>query len=469
MSDLWGSVPQVRWSRAESNEEPKRSEPSVVANAAKATNITAEAAATGNSIQASNDRTPDRNNRESGSVPAKGQQRDGAADEPKAPLGADSTASHDAADRSAVGDAGEMTASGSIPAGSTDDNIESLKAGLDDDAQRAKEPPHQFGGAHDVRVRVESLLERSKHLFATGRLREARHTAQIAHDLGESARLDFSPDEERPVDLVHRIDDQIEASSRADLVRPKELLNAEPGARTEGNVPRNSAAPDEPTRNPAGHDDSANRSHSRRDWSYGLNVFRRDRKSGSADPAAVAPATSSPVAASPVDVQLGLEVESEAKVETHTAVVQANRSISLAGNSPASEERPTSRPRYESAAPISYVPGPNTVQEESIERVTTSRSTLSEADLPSDSSWPRDNTDDGRRLVMEDEVTPPEVDEVRPIAEFHDVARQRSAERTELFNSPKTEDGAPWGWIAGLVAFGICGIFAVFCYRRGAT
>src|SRR5262249_21123283 len=99
--------------------------------------------------------------------------------------------------------------------------IERLKAALDDDAERAKEPSRQLSN-HDVRVRVESLLQRSRNLFDLGQLREARHTAKIAHELGDSAKLDYSPDEERPIDLVQRIEDQLKEADALAAAKPAE-------------------------------------------------------------------------------------------------------------------------------------------------------------------------------------------------------------------------------------------------------
>ncbi len=185
-----------------------------------------------------------------------------------------------------------------------------MKEALSEDARRAKEPNRHAGGPSDARVRVESLLTRARRLFDIGQLTEARRTAQLAQDLGETARLDYSPDEERPIDLVHRIDDQMQSTADVPSKPTTELADNELNpSKAETSKP---AAGDEPTG---------------LSWwrGSGIGVFRRERK-----PVATEEASNAvPVAAESPRVSLGLDTDADSETDSREAVVQANRSVAL--------------------------------------------------------------------------------------------------------------------------------------------
>lgn len=61
-------------------------------------------------------------------------------------------------------------------------------------------------GQDQVRLRVESLLTRSRTLAENGELPQANHLAQLARQMAEESRLEFAPDAQRPVDLIAFLD-----------------------------------------------------------------------------------------------------------------------------------------------------------------------------------------------------------------------------------------------------------------------
>ena len=231
MSDLWDAVPQVRWSgsRTDPTAAPVKAEPSVAANVA----TTAEPIRGGDRVDrepvraqlvspAGDSRPPNANavettlGSDSAGDPTATSLSPGVSPSSGAPASSGVHASSEVA-ITAGGDSETVRVAGSTPQDvlndPSTDQIARLKAALNDDTERAKSPARQVGGAHDVRVRVESMLARARRLFDLGQLREARHAAKTAHDLGDSARLDYSPDEERPIDLVQRIDSQLNGST----------------------------------------------------------------------------------------------------------------------------------------------------------------------------------------------------------------------------------------------------------------
>ena len=473
MSNLWSSVSQGPWSHSESDEDPKQPEPSVTANAAMAIGVKNDSAGTSSETPSGSSVV----STDSGKLKAPE-----VASISRSPMSSRPSESSNAASNESGGISksqvetvfGKREPSDAIsPDGlqtvSVDDNIERLKAALNDDAHLVKEPARQPGGAYDVRVRVESMLERAKRLFASGNLREARHTAQIAQDLGETASLDFALDEERPVDVVHQIDDQLKASTQR---TPPADLTASTSGRppSSSSLARNSSIQEDPSRGSSASRRDATRGRSRLDWAHGLNVFRREKKSNLPD----LPVNSSiPIPANAdansevVQVQLGLDVNSESNVKINHAVVQANRSVTLAASSSADWEPGSASQQNDSATPTNHSSIGNDPQEDSGDRGTAFNSPSSDAKATSETSWTFDDGRDVRRLPIAEETASPEIDEVRPIARFHDVARKPRVE--QIASSPPPMDGLPWGWIAAVIAIGICGIFAVFRLRRGTT
>lgn len=440
MSDLWGAVPQVRWpvSRLDQNVASGQAEPSVTANVAAS------------SVK---------------------------------PLVDEPTPGIDSADTSPAGEkpvdvsrpvmsqvlsaSGELNSPGEsmevVDAGGKDptsvfgdpagDQIEQLKAALNDDAERAKVAPRQAGGAHDVRIRVESMLDRARRLIDLGQLTEARVAAKTAHDLGHTARLDYSPEEERPIDVVQRIDDQIKESQTSatspDERAPDMAVNAE--------VTRRPPRPDVDS-NP----------RQRKDWGYGLNVFRRDRKppSGTVPAVAAAPANSpagNVIETLPTQITLGIE-ESEAN---DNVVVQANRRLTLVkSESPEGVDVEPYRRELELNGTVPTAPrlprADDSGADEEQEQPTPTM------DL-SEESWPSETSESGRRKVRSESSTlaAADFDEVEPLQPFRDVAATPAPVRIEDEVETPTRVGQLG--FAGLIACAVCAVVALFWYRRGAT
>ena len=472
MSDLWDAVPQVRWSgsRIDPTGEPANTEPSVTANVATAAEPTQGVvpvdpeSGQSSSVAAADDlMAPEFDSVQtvSGSSPQ------------------DVATSSSGVGTADIGEPDEDPVAGSAPqdvlADSSADQIERLKAALSDDAERAKSPPRQAGGAHDVRVRVESMLTRARRLFDLGQLREARHAAKIAHDLGDSARLDYSPAEERPIDLVQRIDSQLKESAGQDESNTPQTADASgnPPAPNTNSTQAGRAAHDDPRTVKEPETDSASRP--RRDW--GLNVFRRDRKMPPTDQATAtpsAPVGTVPGSAQPAVVQMSFEADAESPEESGAAVVQANRSLTLIKASETQAAR-IHRQSFDSSTPIAYAPfqrstgdgeSRETLFDTSDPELEVRPSSEIESDPP---AWPLDVDAPPTRPIV-DESTPPPADaeEVQPLSPFHDVAGQSSP---NVAASVPADDlnSASWNWLAGIAAFGICALVAVFWYRRGAT
>jgi hypothetical protein len=468
MYDLWESAKSVsvsvvspgRWSapRPESS-QPLVQEPSVAANAAASVSKpeidpVTELAADG--------RSPSKNSTSTQSI----------ADAESGNAGTYHAAFGSELESPAVAQSGHNS-SDDIFADQGQQQVERLKAALDDDAERAEGSPRQSGSAHDVRVRVDSMVEKARRLFDLGQLREARHAAKVAHDLGDSARLDYSPDEERPIDLVQRIDDRIKETmeladeidaspsttiadvtpraDRASMTSPPPVANSAATAANSKPVPL--AKVTEPESN----------TKARKDWTQGLNVFRRDRKS---NPVAASLAT--PVSAvmpnAEIAIPLGLETDIEANETNDRAVVQANRSLTL--SKPAHSDSPSE--------PQDFIESPeNTtdLNEESSEVVSLALgvdASRNQSNLSISPPWPDDFAVPRKLNVEEPTSTPVDFDEVEPLSPFRDVAGQSSNPATTpaICDSPRPCDQS---WVFGIALFAVCAIAAVFWYRRGAV
>jgi len=469
MSDLWGAVPQVRWSgnRVEPPVVESPTEPSVTANVAASGVVQLQESATTAEARPSGlpSTTIPISPGESGPVQTTSGVNPTIARTDIAGAATSAEAGQSADD---VVDAADPQ---SVFTDTSVEQIERLKAALDDDAERAKSPPRAVAGGHDVRVRVESMLARARHLFDIGQTREARHTAKVAHDLGDSARLDYSPDEERPIDLVQRIDDHLRvtaeqaASKQQDL--PETLANqppVEPGPVEAGPAGKRDIREDK------GADPES--AKQRRDWGYGLTVFRRDRK-----PAANERANSNPPPAGNLPTVTPIPAvvltAPELDMETDGAVMQANRSLSLAKTEEAAPNRSERLPR-DASAPIALAPYQRrefrsdlgeTVQDPPVSEPDAE---VEHQDLGGiEQEWPREIAENSPRAEDEAIVPPVEFEEVKPLTPFRDVAgaAMQDLDEAEPIESPRGSSG----WLMGAAIFGICAAVAIFWYRRGAT
>lgn len=459
MSELWGAVPQVRWSgsRVDPTSQPEKAEPSVSANVAMS--------AGSSKVDSTDDEmmSPD----STAQVGGKDTENSGSNSIQPAAGFNDRAGSELSASDFSDADRGEEKrdlSSDPAMADSSADQIQRLKAALNDDAERARLPPTHVGGAHDVRVRVESMLAKSRRLFDLGQLREARHAAKIAHDLGDSARLDYSPDEERPIDLVQRIDDQLREAEESTTTPDEPTRPDDSGSL--------SAAPGSfPDRSAKGQESDSQRQ--KRDW--GLSVFRRDRKSAADGAADARPATVHPTTTSRVETVANTDPQTQSDVaeDGGSAVVQANRSLSLAKASP-TRESSSPRPSFESSTPIAYSPyqrGARTddATDTPLDSGDTDRPEVAAVEETNSRPWHLDEP----IIPMSprtDETTPPpaDVDEVSPVLHFHDVAGQPGSSAAKSIPAD-THVQQGHGWPVGAIVFGICAAVAVFWYRRGAT
>ncbi|MDB5341698.1 MAG: hypothetical protein JWP89_75 [Schlesneria sp.] len=457
MTGLWESVPQVRWtgSRVEPG-QPAKPEPSVAANAAASVSKP-----DANSRSPSTSEKPTRTGLASGSSKMDPVQTAGNVETTNQ---VSASGYNSEAEYSAMAQDSATTENGLADQGQ--DQIERLKAALDDDAERAEGSPRQSGSAHDVRVRVDSMVEKARRLFDLGQLREARHAAKVAHDLGDSARLDYSPDEERPIDLVQRIDDRIkETMELADEVgaSPSTTIadvtptSPPPVANTAATAANSKPAPLAKVAEP----DSSVKT--RKDWTQGLNVFRPYRKSNPVAASLAAPIpTVMPNAE--IAIPLGLETDIEANETNDRAVVQANRSLTLSkpAHSNSLSERQDFVESPENSADL------NEESSEVVSLALGAEASRNQSDLSISPAWPDEFVAPHKLNVEEPTSTPVDFDEVEPLSPFRDVAGQSSipAAPPAICDSPRPCDQS---WVFGSALFAVCAIVAVFWYRRGAV
>ena len=456
MTQFLPSVPQTWWpgTRDEPVEETKQTEPSVTANVA---------------VIADSDKTPTHKEMPAAGktlVPLK-RDRVGRASPANATVTAQSggrvsSAPTEDEQQAAAREVAEAAAINQGRRDGGDDQLERLKAALNDDARRNTEPNRMASLSGDARLRVDSLLSRAKRLFDVDRLSEARQTAQIAQELGETARLDYSPDEERPIDLVHRIDDQLQA-----MQQPSDEAGAE--TNDVANADRSKAE-----ESPAAElKTAATESTGNRSWlGRGMNVFRRDRKPSATD-AMIIPAAADNT---PSQVSLSLELDDEAGTNTDSraAVVQANRSVALSTViSSQSADREPVRPQAidRNAGDESSRSNQSSVEADSVvsEFPGVGRSAdgdISDRSLDDPATFPADG---GPQLTTDDSATTlPALEDVRPVSPFRNVAGQTKASRPSSPEHVESHDMI-WGWGVGTACLLACSLLALTCYRRGAT
>lgn len=455
MSGLWESVPQVRWTgnRPEAG-QVVNTEPSVAANAA--------ASVTKSDVKPPSSSTPE-------NPPFGGFAN---ADPVQAARGVETSIHRSAGgygstdvDRAAASVLDSAADSTQMDQGQ--DQIEQLKAALDYDAERAQGSPRQSGTSHDIRVRVDVLVEKARHLFDLGQFREARHTAKVAHDLGDSARLDYSPDEERPIDLVQRIDDRIketmeqgdkvDASATTVIADPSLIPDRASAASTS---PVANAAVDRKLSAMGKAAEPEPNVKARKDWTQGLSVFRRDRKSNPSGSPLTTPASTALPNTGATTSPLRLDAE----VETNDpAVVQANRSLTLSKPTPTISS-------VERQGVVEFPAIATDLSQESSETISPALGTDATRDQPDTSiaaAWPDDFATPRKLKIEEPTSAPVDFEEVEPLSPFRDVAGQSSSATSTLASdSPRACDQS---WIIGIALFAACAILAVFWYRRGAV
>lgn len=462
MSGLWESVPQVRWSgtRPDSALPVPKAEPSVAAN-------TGASVAKSESSPSSSPTAEGELARVAGQ--AKAIRTVGSVEPPKQTMDGDISG----------GDFENIpptqTNSPSSEFGLTErgqDQIEKLRAALDNDAVQVEGAPRNAGNTHDVRVRVDSLVEKARSLFDLGQLREARHAAKIAHDLGDAARLDYSPEEERPIDLVQRIDDRIkettEVADSLEIGTDQQTVDGSPSQKRQQEMALTSPTTTTLGKQlPAAKPADADTNVRRKDWTQGLSVFRRERKP---TPTAVPDTISQPTVATvppttdTAAIPLGVEFNVEPIEANESAIVQANRSLSLArpGVVSSQDEQKSDVELHGDTLDAYDTHGESAEPASSAE--VNRNSPLFKADTV---SWSEDAVTP-RVLNTEESTTPVDFAEVEPLAPFRDVA---AASATPAVTDKPSELPRPvdQSRAIGIALFAACTIVAIFWYRRGAV
>lgn len=97
-----------------------------------------------------------------------------------------------------------------------DSQLSRLRTALTNDVRRSDQPSEASQPRDEVRLRVESLMEQARDALSKDELATAMRTARSAQYISQSAQLIFAPNEERPVDLIRKIQDKMEAPPGAD-------------------------------------------------------------------------------------------------------------------------------------------------------------------------------------------------------------------------------------------------------------
>ncbi len=121
-----------------------------------------------------------------------------------------------------------------------------LRATLSDDTRRRVVQVADTGEDEQLRLRIESLMNRAKAHCEEGELLAARRAADLAHSLAESSGLEFDPDVERPIELLTFIRSRLDEEAAEEKLRLAEAqdaedseveMSAEGPAPTEGSLP----------------------------------------------------------------------------------------------------------------------------------------------------------------------------------------------------------------------------------------
>jgi hypothetical protein len=449
IKSLWQQVPPVRWSNKDSQSsaatKDKVAEPAVAANVAIKSDNTVQA------DTAEDWATPDKKTRSPSSRLASRFLRP--ENRPNDAMSAFETADIPEPNSNPFDNEAERP----------DSPLERLNAALSDDALQAQSLPQRSVTMLEERYRVDSLLSRANRLIEMGQLQQARESALLAQQVGDAAQLDYSPDDDRPIDLIRRIDGQLEEIRLAGEPGPEDRDEAEPAiAATEvpspadTSVPSNSPEKELKFLTPKNHN-----------WSA---FFRREKKSpaisagvGVRTPEAIR-ATETVTLGRPARVRDDFPSSNRSsRTAPHDAVVMANRSVSLGSVEPVSDT---------SASVPAESDERNTSVDDMMRPSDSHLTSLEVSRLRSDRAVSFAVSSDSNRSKFEpDESTGvlPEIDTVdtempRHIDESANDDESHPPERSDLIEPIRPADG----WFVYL-AIGICTVLALICYRRGAT
>ena len=348
------------------------------------------------------------------------------------------------------------------------DQIERLKAALAKDAHRDTDPDRIVGGVNnDARVRVDSLLSRAKRLFDGGQLNDARQKAQQAQMVGELARLDFSPNEERPIDLVHQIEDHL--ATQRNPLDPAETdpVTGDVVEPVEADFSDQIVTPaNEQTREKG---DTVSSRSWLRERSIGT-VFRRGLKNTSPETNTGTPN------AETTDGQALLPIELSKDTDSTEAIVNANRGVTLTVNRKKFTTEPIqkqgtllgvrSRSRKSDESDPSSIDSKASVADPFEENRTEAASEEIRDLLDWSAASPLKN--DSQLTANEIATDGPSFEDVRP------VSRPRSMDRGVGSLSPVRQRNAAGTAsysrsVIGAAAIIVCSMLALACYIRGAT
>ena len=343
------------------------------------------------------------------------------------------------------------------PADGTDSPLDRLNAALSDDAQQAQSLPQRSVTMLEERSRVDSLLSRANRLIEIGQLQQAKVAALLAQKVGDAAQLDYSPDEDRPIDLIRRIDGQLEANRIADQSGSDEQNQTDQNM-TETDFP---ASSDVVPASNSPEKELKVLTRKNRNWSA---FFRREKKSSatSAEPGNHAPETAT--LGSPASVRDDFRsVSRSTGTAPHDAVVMANRSVSLGPAEPTNERSTDADPdpfdQRTAAEDSSGTSVPNSTDFES-SRLRSDR-VVSFA-VSSHSTRTTIEPDEGAGEL-------PEFDSVETMIPIHEVETEADDEPTRPKRSDSIEPIRPADGTFFYLTIGVCTVLAVICYRRGAT
>lgn len=343
-----------------------------------------------------------------------------------------------------------------VEAKSPSSSMERLIATLSDDDLPEQALPQRSVTDLSDRVRVDTLLGQSKKFLEIGRLEQARLSAVLAQELSESVQLDYSPEEERPIDLVRRIESQIEAVK---------IDGEAPAATAIAGLsdPESPAADGSETKSSIAEKDASRFARLRKDLT---SLFRREKKPDSTNPV-----TSSP-SATPSANSTESRADNEARVtvqqtsQTHStrtrdSIVTANRSMALE----VADDRQSEPVDDNTAEPSSIELNLATAEKRQAATDEQESSALDirfNADSSTDSIPASLDTDDAAPVPTDFEIT-----EAPGPAQFS----KGSSERRSIIENPIPVEPSSFSfdWTLFYVGFAAFGALAFGAYRRGTT
>lgn len=336
---------------------------------------------------------------------------------------------------------GELTTDSSR----SDSAMERLNAALFGETRPRQALPEHSLTTLDERVQVDALLSEAKSLLEGGQFDQALAAAQKAKEVGDAAHLEYLPDEERPSDLVSRIEGHREAV-RLNIDLKSEDFAGQSSIQDDTN---RETAPDL-QKETAETKDGRGLNRIRRDLS---TLFRREKKAGSTENA---PPAEKPLQTTSADGARSRKNSNSSVSDAREAIVMANRSVSLGppeDSDPASfEVVPSDRVEVASESSLSIPPPLDDPDDDSPDEPEMATRTLSpnrsirDADV---ASIPADFESVDSGTGFQDMNAPPS-----------HRSRDDGATREPLREAD---------WTIYYIVFGVATLYAVRCYRRGAT